>query len=290
MKIYTIDPHLDENDNHIEITDGVDLTQFTTRDEKTCLGIDLGYFSPNYGATDGSALSPHYLRVGNAKDNHIEALTLTKSDASNKYYANVSDDTSTDKCMVYLKTATAKGVAQMWNRNGLLDDENRIFIEGRCYENNVVIKDKRQYVARPAVVVLNKDEELQFSYYNTVSHGFRLVTFKFDGEQVVIVSNETRAPLKHSNTTVPRVTTETSDKSISTTKPIRGQKNDPWKKGHDTRLQRTHKGTMADGLTALLSAHPEFKLKQDTSRRKPKFHNDHNKRKYFKRKHDAAQA
>lgn len=167
-------------------------------------GLDLGYWTPRRSATPGTALDPNVYLVLNADDEHhtIEDTIITHEakNTGKRFFKLVSPDETEEiteqAAVVYLPPADHNTSLRFLN-DKILRAENKLTL-GYISKDNVVpqatlSKSGRAIyprVSKPGILIAYVNETYQFQYWDSVKHALHLISFSFDGENIVISGDE----------------------------------------------------------------------------------------------------
>lgn len=167
-------------------------------------GLDLGYWTPRRSATPGTVLDPNVYLVINANDEHrtIEDTIIThENKRTGKRFLKIvgkdeTEEISEQAAVVYLPPADHNTSLRFLN-DKILKAENKLTL-GYITKDNVVpqatlSKSGRAIyprVSKPGILIAYVNETYQFQYWDTVKHALHLVSFSFDGENIVITGDE----------------------------------------------------------------------------------------------------
>lgn len=207
MLVFTVDPHVDESDNHVVITPSITLRTYEVKHPKkegatiTRYGIPLGYFNPRPSEAVGSALrTKYFLVVGNElpknTDDEVVVDHLALNDQGTKHAVYKAEkETDDGMCLVYFKFDQPDGRGRVCDARALGKDG--VLFEGRM-EAEATVKEYvpgvRSDVSYYGLMVLAKDKDVSFIYRNGTTRSTRKVTVRFDGAQVNVIEN---APLNN---------------------------------------------------------------------------------------------
>lgn len=179
-------------------------------------GLDLGYWSPRRSATPGTVLEPNIFLVINADDEHptIEDTIIThEAKRTGKRFlkivsANETEAVSNQAAVVYLPPADSN-ISLRFLNDKILKSENKLTL-GYITKDNVVpqatlSKSGRAIyprVSKPGILIAYVNETYQFQYWDTLKHALHIISFYFDGENIVITGDEIK--IKSSNSTKPK--------------------------------------------------------------------------------------
>lgn len=197
MLIYTLE--LDK------VTEGVTVAEYTVPSRNhPLIGVSVGNFVRREGEKADPLAKIFSIRDIGVGDTTAHVKAVLKSDPeSNKpgrligaWSISAESDTDRDQALVYIKTDDPEAKVK-------LPDSKNYYLQGRLFEGIVTGTEEhtnkygRTYrnCSRPSVLLVDKDVEYTM-YYNVGRDAYTKV-FKFDGSNLVIVSNkqkDTRPP------------------------------------------------------------------------------------------------
>ena len=204
MKLFVVDPHYAEADNYVQVELGSPVVEFNIHN-RNYTGLFLGYFPARESDKEGTPLNPKYLRITDAKTEE-RVTNLTFSDASNGKFCSASKvdaeaDSDTEKAAIYLRVTEPDGKARC--RDAFNYRKTHIFIEGRIYTHNVVDRTTDRasnFFCCPTIIVVTKNDPVDVIYYNRLTRSLRIMTLEYNGEEVVVKTNEEYTPTKRGDT------------------------------------------------------------------------------------------
>lgn len=184
MKIFTINPHGDEINDRVTITEGVKLTQFTIHD-KPSTGIDLGYFQrdldPNnpvrkyfkvyttHSSDCVTYVKPYYV------EGNLKSLTAT-----------TDDDDNTSAC-VFLNCTKPYGRAKFFREAEY--GRKKILVSGKLVgDKEIVARDGHTFrdECHPTILLVSVGEKYEISYFNSLKKCKQSAELTFDGENISV--------------------------------------------------------------------------------------------------------
>lgn len=205
-KFYTFDIDTLMTDGVVAaVTNRVDLKSYHSKaTDESAYGLDLGYWTPRRSATPGTALDPNVYLVLNADDEHHTIQdTIITHEAKNtgkRFFKLVSPDETEEiteqAAVVYLPPAD-HNISLRFLNDKILRAENKLNI-GYISKDNVVpqatlSKSGRAIyprVSKPGILIAYVNETYQFQYWDSVKHALHVISFSFDGENLVISGDE----------------------------------------------------------------------------------------------------
>jgi hypothetical protein len=186
MQIFTLNP----TDNTITV--GVNIREYDV-DSKKLIGIDVGIFNKPGSTT---------LKVFNIYDSKADE-TITKVapiyksvryHADRKYLSAAKTAADEEVCdnvsaMVYFNADVPSSRANIFNTESLYN--KGVFYAGRKLDDEIrTNKFGKEYVyeSLPAVLIVDKDAEYKYATY--IDSKKHIVTFKYTGEELVIVKDD----------------------------------------------------------------------------------------------------
>lgn len=167
-------------------------------------GLDLGYWTPRRSATPGTVLDPNVYLVLNADDEHhtIEDTIITHEakNTGKRFFKLVNPDETEEiteqAAVVYLPPAD-HNVSLRFINDKILRAENKLTL-GYITKDNVVpqatlSKSGRAIyprVSKPGILIAYVNETYQFQYWDSVKHALHVISFSFDGENIIITGDE----------------------------------------------------------------------------------------------------
>ena len=187
------------------VTNRADLKSYHSKaTDESAYGLDLGYWTPRRSATPGTALDPNVYLVLNADDEHHTIQdTIITHEAKNtgkRFFKLVSPDETEEiteqAAVVYLPPADHNTSLRFLN-DKILKAENKLTL-GYISKDNVVpqatlSKSGRAIyprVSKPGILIAYVNETYQFQYWDSVKHALHVISFSFDGENIVISGDE----------------------------------------------------------------------------------------------------
>lgn len=194
MLIYTLE--LDK------VTDGVTVESFKVPSRTNPLiGVSVGNFSQRPDEIAAPTTKVFTIRGADVGTTLTHVKAVLKSDPTTgktgrligAQNVEAESDTDREQALIYVKTDDAEAKVK-------LDNDRNLFAEGRLCEGVIrgVIYHTNRFgrtytnVSKPAVLLVDKDVEYTL-FYRKDNAAYTKV-FKFDGEKLVIVSDEKRAP------------------------------------------------------------------------------------------------
>ena len=186
MQIFTINP----TDNTITV--GINTKEYDV-DSKKLTGIDVGIFNK-----PGSTTLKVFNVYGSKADETVTQLTpIYKSvryHPDRKYLSAAKTITDEEVCdnvsaMVYFNADVPSSRANLFNTESLYN--KGVFYAGRKLDSEVrTNKFGKEYVyeSLPAVLIVDKDIEYKYATY--IDNKKHIVTFKYTGEELVIVKDD----------------------------------------------------------------------------------------------------
>ena len=205
-KFYTFDIDTLMTDGVVAaVTNRADLKSYHSKaTDESAYGLDLGYWTPRRSATPGTALDPNVYLVLNADDEHHTIQdTIITHEAKNtgkRFFKLVSPDETEEiteqAAVVYLPPADHNTSLRFLN-DKILKAENKLTL-GYISKDNVVpqatlSKSGRAIyprVSKPGILIAYVNETYQFQYWDSVKHALHVISFSFDGENIVISGDE----------------------------------------------------------------------------------------------------
>ena len=187
------------------VTNRADLKSYHSKaTDESAYGLDLGYWTPRRSATPGTALDPNVYLVLNADDEHHTIQdTIITHEAKNtgkRFFKLVNPDETEEiteqAAVVYLPPADHNTSLRFLN-DKILKAENKLTL-GYISKDNVVpqatlSKSGRAIyprVSKPGILIAYVNETYQFQYWDSVKHALHVISFSFDGENIVISGDE----------------------------------------------------------------------------------------------------
>ena len=187
------------------ITNRADLKSYHSKaTDESAYGLDLGYWTPRRSATPGTALDPNVYLVLNADDEHHTIQdTIITHEAKNtgkRFFKLVNPDDTEEiteqAAVIYLPPADHNTSLRFLN-DKILRAENKLTL-GYISKDNVVpqatlSKSGRAIyprVSKPGILIAYVNETYQFQYWDSVKHALHVISFSFDGENIVISGDE----------------------------------------------------------------------------------------------------
>lgn len=186
MQIFTINP----TDNTITV--GINTKEYDV-DSKKLTGIDVGIFNK-----PGSTTLKVFNIYGSKADETVTKVTpIYKSvryHPDRKYLSAAKTITDEEVCdnvsaMVYFNADVPSSRANLFNTESLYN--KGVFYAGRKLDSEVrTNKFGKEYVyeSLPAVLIVDKDIEYKYATY--IDNKKHIVTFKYTGEELVIVKDD----------------------------------------------------------------------------------------------------
>lgn len=205
-KFYTFDIDTLMTDGVVAaVTNRADLKSYHSKaTDESAYGLDLGYWTPRRSATPGTALDPNVYLVLNADDEHHTIQdTIITHEAKNtgkRFFKLVNPDDTEEiteqAAVVYLPPADHNTSLRFLN-DKILKAENKLTL-GYISKDNVVpqatlSKSGRAIyprVSKPGILIAYVNETYQFQYWDSVKHALHVISFSFDGEDIVISGDE----------------------------------------------------------------------------------------------------
>ena len=205
-KFYTFDIDTLMTDGVVAaITNRADLKSYHSKaTDESAYGLDLGYWTPRRSATPGTALDPNVYLVLNADDEHHTIQdTIITHEAKNtgkRFFKLVNPDDTEEiteqAAVIYLPPADHNTSLRFLN-DKILKAENKLTL-GYISKDNVVpqatlSKSGRAIyprVSKPGILIAYVNETYQFQYWDSVKHALHVISFSFDGENIVISGDE----------------------------------------------------------------------------------------------------
>ena len=205
-KFYTFDMVTLMTDGVVAaVTNRADLKSYHSKaTDESAYGLDLGYWTPRRSATPGTALDPNVYLVLNADDEHHTIQdTIITHEAKNtgkRFFKLVSPDETEEiteqAAVIYLPPADHNTSLRFLN-DKILRAENKLTL-GYISKDNVVpqatlSKSGRAIyprVSKPGILIAYVNETYQFQYWDSVKHALHVISFSFDGENIVISGDE----------------------------------------------------------------------------------------------------
>lgn len=205
-KFYTFDINTMMNEGVVAaLTSQVELKSYISKNTKEpAYGIDLGYWTPRRSATPGTALEPNVYLVINANDDHHtikDTLITHENEHTGKRFLKIISPAETEEiseqvAVVYLPPAD-HNVSLRFLNDKTLRRENKL-TEGYITKDNLVpqailSKSGRAIyprVSKPGILIAYVNESYQFQYWDKIKHALHIVSFSFDGENIVITGDE----------------------------------------------------------------------------------------------------
>ena len=205
-KFYTFDIDTLMTDGVVAaITNRADLKSYHSKaTDESAYGLDLGYWTPRRSATPGTALDPNVYLVLNADDEHHTIQdTIITHEAKNtgkRFFKLVSPDDTEEiteqAAVIYLPPADHNTSLRFLN-DKILKAENKLTL-GYISKDNVVpqatlSKSGRAIyprVSKPGILIAYVNETYQFQYWDSVKHALHVISFSFDGENIIITGDE----------------------------------------------------------------------------------------------------
>lgn len=205
-KFYTFDIDTLMTDGVVAaVTNRADLKSYHSKaTDESAYGLDLGYWTPRRSATPGTALDPNVYLVLNADDEHHTIQdTIITHEAKNtgkRFFKLVSPDETEEiteqAVVIYLPPADHNTSLRFLN-DKILKAENKLTL-GYISKDNVVpqatlSKSGRAIyprVSKPGILIAYVNETYQFQYWDSVKHALHVISFSFDGENIVISGDE----------------------------------------------------------------------------------------------------
>lgn len=181
------------------------LKQYHTKaTDDLAYGLDLGYWTPRRSATPGTVLEPNVYLVINADNEHhtIEDTIIThENKRTGKRFLKIvgkdeTEEISEQAAVVYLPPAD-HNVSLRFLNDKILKAENKLTL-GYITKDNVVpqatlSKSGRAIyprVSKPGILIAYVNETYQFQYWDTLKHALHLISFSFDGENIIVTGDE----------------------------------------------------------------------------------------------------
>lgn len=194
MLIYTLD--LDN------VTEGVTVSSYDVPSRtRPLVGVDVGNFTQRPGETAKPTPKIFTIRGVEVGSTAAHVKAVLKSDFTTGKTGRLigaqsidpESDTDRDQALIYIKTDDAEAKVRLANNREL-------FTEGRLFEGVIrsIIERTNRFgrtynnCSKPAVLLADKDVE--YTLFYSKDNTAYIKVFKFDGEQLVIVSDEKRAP------------------------------------------------------------------------------------------------
>lgn len=171
---------------------------------ETAYGLDLGYWAPRRSATPGTVLDPNVYLVVNANEAHStvnDTIITHENKHTGKRFLKIvgkdeNEEISGQAAVIYLPPADFN-VSLRFLNDKILKAENKLFT-GYITKDNVVpqatlSKSGRAIyprVSKPGILIAYVNETYQFQYWDTLKHALHVVSFSFDGENMVITGDE----------------------------------------------------------------------------------------------------
>ena len=205
-KFYTFDMVTLMTDGVVAaVTNRADLKSYHSKaTDESAYGLDLGYWTPRRSATPGTALDPNVYLVLNADDEHHTIQdTIITHEAKNtgkRFFKLVSPDETEEiteqAAVVYLPPAD-HNTSLRFLHDTILRAQNKLTL-GYISKDNVVpqatlSKSGRAIyprVSKPGILIAYVNETYQFQYWDSVKHALHVISFSFDGENIVISGDE----------------------------------------------------------------------------------------------------
>lgn len=186
MQIFTINP----TDNTITV--GINTKEYDV-DSKKLTGIDVGIFNK-----PGSTTLKVFNVYGSKADETVTQLTpIYKSvryHPDRKYLSAAKTITDEEVCdnvsaMVYFNADVPSSRANLFNTESLYN--KGVFYAGRKLDSEVrTNKLGKEYVYESLPAVLIADKDVEYKYATYIDNKKHIVTFKYTGEELVIVKDD----------------------------------------------------------------------------------------------------
>lgn len=197
MKIFTLNPY-DQN-GEVFIAEGAPLSSFkvTGKDnaEKTLYGLDIGYFRKEYDKKPEERVRKYFLihnRIG-LTDSVSFLNPVFKGEGNERRFRQgwaTEELGKNDKCFIYLNNMDPRTRTRF--RNAKQYSLGNTLVSG-CLRSDKVITLKNgktvQDECQPSVLIADKDTEYTVAYFNINTKTNMLLDVKFNGTNLVIVSN-----------------------------------------------------------------------------------------------------
>lgn len=186
MQIFTINP----TDNTITV--GINTKEYDV-DSKKLTGIDVGIFNK-----PGSTTLKVFNVYGSKADETVTQLTpIYKSvryHPDRKYLSAAKTITDEEVCdnvsaIVYFNADVPSSRANIFNTESLYN--KGVFYAGRKLDNEIrTNKFGKEYVYESLPAVLIADKDIEYKYATYIDNKKHIVTFKYTGEELVIVKDD----------------------------------------------------------------------------------------------------
>lgn len=194
MKIFSLNPS--NTNGEIVITEGASLSSFKINSgetEKTLYGLDIGYFRNEYEKQPEERVRKYFLihnHIG--LTDFVNYITPCYKGEKKKFQQGwaVGKAESEDQCIVYLCNLNPRVRAKFQNaRQYSLDN---LLVSG-CIRSDKIMTTKDgktiQDECQPSVLILKKDTECVVSFFDITTKTNRLLTIKYNGNDLDIISN-----------------------------------------------------------------------------------------------------
>lgn len=198
MKIFTLNPY-DQN-GEVFIAEGAPLSSFKVtgkdNEEKTLYGLDIGYFRKEYDKKPEERVRKYFLihnRIG-LTDSVTYLNPCYKGEVKRFKQGWATEELgNNDKCFIYLSNMDPRTRTRF--RNAKQYSLGNTLISG-CLKSDKIITLKNgktvQDECQPSVLIADKDREYEIAYFNMNTKTNILLDVKFDGTNLVVVSNSER--------------------------------------------------------------------------------------------------